>query len=110
MTLDEYQKAAQKTALYPPLGGQGWVYPALGLASEAGEVANKLKKVVRDHDGVITEETKQLVKGELGDALWYVSQLARELGFSLEEVARDNIDKLADRNKRGVIKGAGDNR
>jgi NTP pyrophosphatase (non-canonical NTP hydrolase) len=110
MTLDEYQKKAQGTVIYPPLGGQGWVYPALGLAGEAGEVADKLKKVVRDHNGVITDEIRQLVKGELGDVLWYVSQLARELDFSLEEIAEHNIQKLADRQSRDKLKGQGDNR
>jgi NTP pyrophosphatase (non-canonical NTP hydrolase) len=110
MTLDEYQKKAQGTVIYPALGGQGWVYPALGLAGEAGEVADKLKKVVRDHNGEITPEIRELVKGELGDVLWYVSQLARELDFTLEEIAQGNIDKLASRQKRQKLSGSGDSR
>lgn len=110
MTLDEYQKRAETTVIYPPLGGQGWVYPALGLAGEAGEVADKLKKVVRDHNGVVTPETLDLVKGELGDVMWYVSQLARELGLTLEEVAQGNLDKLASRKRRNKLSGKGDNR
>ena len=110
MTLDEYQKIAQKTALYPKFGGQGWIYPALGLAGESGEVADKLKKVIRDHDGEVTEEIRQAVKAELGDVLWYISQLSRELGFSLEEIAQYNIKKLAYRKAESKIKGSGDNR
>lgn len=110
MTLDEYQAKAQKTAIYPAFGGQGWVYPALGLAGEAGELANKLKKVIRDTNGKLTGEAKESLKGELGDSLWYVSQLARELGFSLQEVADSNIAKLAGRQKGGKIGGSGDDR
>lgn len=110
MTLDEYQQKAQGTVVYPAVGGQGWVYPALGLAGEAGEVADKLKKVVRDNKGVMTEEVRQAVKSELGDVLWYVSQLARELDFNLEEVAAANLAKLADRQGRNRLGGSGDRR
>ena len=108
--MNDYQKKAQATALYPAFGGQGWVYPALGLAGEAGEIANKLKKVIRDGDGKITEETRQSLKGELGDVLWYISQLARELSLELEEVAQANVQKLAGRQERGKLTGSGDNR
>lgn len=110
MTFDDYQKKAKKTALYPAVGGQSWIYPALGLGGESGEIANKLKKVIRDHDGKIDNGTKQVIKDELGDVLWYVSQLASELGLSLDEIAKDNISKLADRKKRGKIGGSGDKR
>ncbi len=110
MTFDEYQQKAKKTAIYPSLGGQGWVYPALGLTNEAGEVTGKLKKVLRDSAGKMSPETKQAIKKELGDVLWYVSQLSTELGLELDDVASYNINKLADRQKRGKLKGTGDNR
>ncbi len=110
MKFDEYQKKAITTAIYPKFNGQGWVYPALGLASEAGEVANKLKKVLRDQKGILTDNVRQSVKAELGDALWYISQLATELNFELEDVAASNLDKLSDRKQRGKLKGNGDNR
>lgn len=110
MNLNEYQKKAQKTAIYPVFGGQGWVYPVLGLTGEAGEIADKLKKVIRDHNGKLPEETRQAVKAELGDVLWYVSQLAYELDFTLDEVAQANIKKLYDRLDRGKLGGSGDNR
>lgn len=110
MTFAEYQKKARKTAIYPPVGGHGWVYPALGLAGEAGEVSDKLKKVVRDNNGTLSEETRELVKGELGDVLWYVSQLAYELNLDLEAIAVGNLKKLADRQTRSKLTGKGDNR
>lgn len=110
MTFEEYQKKAKKTAIYPVVGGYKWVYPALGLANEAGEVSGKLKKVLRDNSGQLTDEAKLEIKKELGDVLWYVAQVSTELGLDLDEVASDNITKLADRKQRGVIKGKGDNR
>lgn len=110
MNFNDYQKKARKTAIYPPFGGQGWVYPALGLASEAGEAANKLKKVIRDHDGKITPEILEAVKSELGDVLWYVAQLSFELGLSMDDVAQANIDKLYSRKARGKLSGSGDKR
>ncbi len=110
MKFDEYQKKAHSTAIYPPLGGAGWVYPALGLSGEAGEIANKLKKVIRDKGGKLTDEDRQILKGELGDVLWYVSELAHQLGLSLEEIAQENIKKLASRAERGKLTGSGDKR
>ncbi len=110
MDFKDYQKKAKKTALYPTVGGQAWVYPALGLSGETGEIANKLKKIIRDNGGEIDVDTKLVIKDELGDVLWYVSQLASELGLDLDEIAKANIAKLADRNRRGKIKGSGDNR
>lgn len=110
MDFKDYQKKAKQTALYPAVGGQAWVYPALGLSGEAGEIANKLKKVIRDNDGEISDDTKVVIKDELGDVLWYVSRLASELGLDLDEIAKTNIAKLADRKQRGKIRGGGDNR
>jgi NTP pyrophosphatase (non-canonical NTP hydrolase) len=82
----------------------------LGLTGEAGEVADKVKKVLRDRDGVFDLERREAIKLELGDVLWYVAQLSSELGFELNEVAEANLNKLASRAKRGQIKGSGDER
>ena len=86
-----------------------WVY-ALGLTGEAGELADKIKKVYRDKGGVFKQEEREAIAKELGDVLWYLTRLGATLGFSLEEIAQRNIEKLADRAKRGVINGSGDNR
>lgn len=109
MTFDEYQKESAKTAVYPKLM-HGSVYPALGLAGEAGEVAEKIKKLVRDDEGRVTEGKKADIKKELGDVLWYVSQIASEFELGLGGIAAGNISKLQDRQKRGKLKGSGDNR
>ena len=109
MDLNHYQKKACKTAQYPDVGTNP-IYPTLGLAGEAGEVADKVKKVLRDRDGVFDEMVKKSIKLELGDVLWYVALLSMELGFDLEEVAQANIEKLASRSKRGQISGDGDHR
>lgn len=109
MTFDEYQKKSRRTAVYHR-AGQNYIYPTLGLAGEAGEVANKIKKIERDHDGVLSQETRRAIEGELGDVLWYVAQLATELGIPLEQVAERNLEKLAARLERGKISGAGDQR
>jgi NTP pyrophosphatase (non-canonical NTP hydrolase) len=84
------------------------VYPTLGLVNEAGEVAGKIKKIFRDKDGVISEADREALKSELGDVLWYLTQICTELDLSLEEVASQNITKLFDRLERGVIGGEGD--
>lgn len=86
------------------------MYLAMGLAGESGEVVEKLKKVVRNEGGVVSEEKKKEIAKELGDVLWYLSQLAEKMGHSFNEVAELNIQKLADRRDRGVIKSEGDNR
>ncbi len=86
------------------------VYPTLGLTNEAGEVAGKVKKIFRDKGGIISEEDRQALKGELGDVLWYLTQICTDLGLSLEEVAEANIEKLFSRMERGQIQGDGDNR
>jgi NTP pyrophosphatase (non-canonical NTP hydrolase) len=109
MDFEEYQKKSRKTAVYPN-AGENYIYPTLGLAGESGEVAEKIKKVLRDKDGVIDDETKEMIKKELGDVLWYVAQLASELGLSLDEIAEKNIEKLYSRMDRGKLNGDGDNR
>lgn len=109
MTFEEYQQKSRKTAVYPNQGSN-YIYPTLGLAGEAGEVSNKISKIFRDDGHEITDEKRHEVLNELGDVLWFMSQLATELGLSLEEVAAYNIEKLYSRLERGVLKGSGDNR
>lgn len=109
MNFNEYQQKSRKTAGYPAIG-HPVIYPTLGLANEAGEVAGKIKKVFRDKGGEINEETKSALKAELGDVLWYLAQISTELGLSLDEVAEYNIQKLYSRLERGKIRGDGDNR
>ena len=108
MELNDYQFVSQKTAIYPE--DQGVTYCVLGLAGEAGEVADKYKKVIRDNNSKLTPEISSSIAKELGDVLWYVSNLAYELGFSLEEVAQMNIEKLQSRLKRNQLSGSGDER
>lgn len=110
MDLNTYQERAATTATFADTGILRTAYLALGLTGEAGEVAEKVKKAIRDEGGEISEEKKKAITLELGDVLWYVSQLARVLGVSLEEVAEGNLTKLADRKARGVIGGSGDAR
>ena len=109
MDFNDYQNKSRKTAKYPTIG-HPIIYPALGLVNEAGEVAGKIKKVFRDKDGQINEETRQALKAELGDVLWYIAQVATELNLSMDEIAEHNIAKLYDRLERGKIHGDGDNR
>ena len=108
MELSEYQRLSRRTAHYPR---EAWLsYPALGLAGEAGEVANQAKKVIRDDDARLTEERREAISKELGDVLWYVAQLATELDLDLDAVALSNLEKLRSRQERGVLHGAGDDR
>ncbi len=100
---DEYQNKARKFAVYNER--LKIVYPTLGLVGEAGEVSEKIKKWFRDGN-----LDKEEVAKELGDVLWYITNLAEDLGYTLSEVAQMNLDKLSDRKKRGKIKGSGDNR
>jgi NTP pyrophosphatase (non-canonical NTP hydrolase) len=109
MNFSEYQTKSRKTAGYPAIGNPV-IYPVLGLVNEAGEVAGKIKKVFRDKDGQISEETREALKAELGDVLWYIAQVATELDLSLDDIAEHNIAKLYDRLERGKIRGDGDNR
>ena len=108
MTFEEYQKEAQKTALYPE--AYRLVSPALGLAGDAGELANEVKQVLRDHGGRLSEEAREAILAELGDVLWYVAQVATDLGESLEAVAQANLAKLRSRKERGRLGGDGDDR
>ena len=108
MTLNEYQEKAVATAIYGE--GSKIIYPTLGLTGEAGEVADKVKKVLRDNEGVFTDEKKKEIMKEAMDCLWYLAALANDLGYTLEEGAQMNLDKLASRKARNVISGSGDNR
>ena len=129
MQLDDYQQKAARTAIYPDEIRELLVnvkhhdheyailakllrlnYVAAGLAGEAGEFANKIKKLVRDNSGYMGEDQIQELSEELGGVLWYTSQAAREIGRTLDSVAQQNLDILADRAERGKIKGSGDNR
>lgn len=108
MDFQKYQKAVKDTAIYPP--ECGLAYTALGLAGEAGEVANKVKKVYRDSKGLICFDDIGKIADELGDVLWYVAAVANEIGHSLDGIASRNIEKLLSRKERGTLSGSGDNR
>lgn len=109
MKMNHYQSFARNTAGYPnDTWYDGLLYTVLGLNGEAGEVAEKVKKMLRD--SLKLKDCKQGIIDELGDVLWYVASVATELGVSLEEVATGNMYKLEDRMQRGVIHGSGDNR
>jgi len=107
-TFDDYQAAAAKTAIYP--AQTRVVYPALGLAGEAGEVANKVKKIFRDDGKVVTHERKMQIRKEIGGVMWYVAALCTDLGLNLGDVCRENAAILASRQERGTLKGDGDDR
>ena len=109
MDFNTYQKNARLTAQYPNLGSN-YIYPTLGLVGEAGEVAEKVKKVIRDKKGVFDDESKKGLKKELGDVLWYVSNLCTEFNFSLDDIALQNLEKLKLRDAKGKISGSGDDR
>jgi NTP pyrophosphatase (non-canonical NTP hydrolase) len=104
----EYQHFSRRTASYPR--GAWLTYPALGLAGEAGEVAEHAKKAIRDDGGMIGDERRSAISKELGDVLWYLTQLASELGLELEDIARENLEKLFSRQRRGMLSGSGDDR
>lgn len=108
MTLNDYQKEALKTAVYPE--DKRIIYPALGMCGEAGEVADKVKKVIRDNNQCFDDERKEAIALEIGDVLWYCATLARDLNYSLEAIAQMNIYKLRSRAERGKLGGSGDNR
>lgn len=109
MDLKDYQVRSSHSAIYPNCGFNP-IYPTLGLCGESGEVAEKVKKILRDQDGVFTRDDKNRITLELGDVLWYVAQLANELGIDLNEVAENNLDKLAARQRKGTLSGSGDDR
>lgn len=108
MDISEYQRLSRRTAQYPRAA---WLaYPALGLAGEAGEVAEHAKKAIRDEDGTVSDQRRQAIAKELGDVLWYLAQIATELDLDLDEIAQGNLKKLLSRQERGVLSGSGDDR
>ena len=106
--LDMYQKVAKTTAIYPR--EQAIIYPTLGLTGEAGEVANKVKKIIRDGSDSKDEKLVSQIKSEIGDCLWYIAVLASDFDIKLSDIASTNLEKLANRKKNGTIHGSGDNR
>jgi len=106
--LDMYQQVAKQTAIYPR--EQAIIYPTLGLTGEAGEVANKVKKIIRDGTDKTSEDNVQKISAEIGDCLWYIAVLADDIGVKLSDIANNNLDKLYDRANRGKLSGSGDNR
>jgi len=106
---DDYQKQCKKTAVYPKIG-KNFSYPTIGLMGEAGEVANKIKKLIRDDKGKINNVRRDEIKAEIGDMMWYTAQLSTELGIKFSDVFKANLEKLASRQKRGTLHGSGDKR
>lgn len=106
MDIDVYQKTARTTAIYK----QPIIYPTLGLAGEAGECAEKVKKLLRDDEGILTEERKALLVKEIGDCVWYIANLAADIDVKLSDVLKINLEKLLSRKERGALQGDGDNR
>ncbi len=109
LSFNDYQRLATTTAVYPKAGNNIY-YPALGLSGEAGEVCNKISKIIRDFNDIVTDEMKMSLEKELGDVIWFVSRLATELGLSLDEIAENNIRKIQSRKHRNKLHGSGDNR
>lgn len=115
LSFNDYQKKAHETADYPSgeIGGAvkvDYLYPVMGLSEEAGEVAGKFAKAVRDSNGFISPERKTEIEKELGDVLWFLAEVCTVLGTDFESIAEKNLAKLASRKQRGVIHGEGDNR
>lgn len=114
MHLDDYQSSAAETAIYPDSHDTssiiGLSYTVMGLAGEAGEIANKVKKILRDNDGVITGTHQAQIASELGDVLWYVAMVAEQIAYPLDYIAQLNLNKLAGRAEAGTLQGSGDNR
>jgi len=109
MDFTKYQRLSRTTASYPNKGNN-FIYPTLGLAGEAGEVVEKIKKVIRNDGGKLSPKTRKAIAQELGDVLWDLAQLATELRLSLDEIAETNLKKLFSRQARGKINSSGDNR
>jgi NTP pyrophosphatase (non-canonical NTP hydrolase) len=109
MNFKDYQEKSKKTAIYPNKG-ENYIYPVLGLSGEAGEVSEKFKKIIRDKESHISKADKEEIEKELGDVLWYLSQIASELNLDLSKIAQKNLEKLKKRQEKGLLQGSGDNR
>lgn len=107
-TLNDYQEKALTYAIYPE--NLTYIYPCIGLSGEAGEVSEKVKKILRDKGGIMTDQDRTEIAKELGDVLWYVSVMAKRIGFNLKDIANMNVSKLESRKQRNVLNGSGDNR
>jgi NTP pyrophosphatase (non-canonical NTP hydrolase) len=110
MTLEEYQNKALTTVIKTDSEFRDLLHWVLGINGEAGEIAEKVKKIIRDKNAVVSEEDKAELAKEVGDVLWYLAVFAHHLGVPLDEIAQQNLDKLQSRKKRGVLQGSGDNR
>lgn len=110
MTLEEYEKQALTTVIKTDSEFRDLLHWVLGINGEAGEIAEKVKKIIRDKNAVVSEADKQELAKEVGDVLWYLAVFAHHLGVPLETIAQQNLDKLQSRKKRGVLQGSGDNR
>ena len=114
MNFSDYQKQAISTdtfgVAHPPIDSHSFIEKLLGLVGEAGEVADKFKKIFRDKEGILSDEDKKEIAKELGDVLWYINAVSCCLDIKLEDVASANLDKVLGRKARGVTKGSGDNR
>lgn len=114
MQISDYSAQAISTDLYnkenQPIDSHAMLEKVFGLVGEAGEVAEKFKKILRDKNGIATDEDKKELMKELGDVLWYINSVGIYLGFSLDEIAQSNLDKVLSRRQRGVTMGSGDNR
>lgn len=108
MTFEEYSRDALATSICPE--NMDVIYPLIGLSGEAGEVAEKVKKVYRDNNGIFTDEIRHQIVKELGDCLWYINKLAADLGYTLEDVAEGNLNKCYKRRSENTLHGNGDNR
>jgi NTP pyrophosphatase (non-canonical NTP hydrolase) len=110
MNFNDYQKKALTTVISEGNEFNDLLHWVLGINGEAGEVAEKVKKIIRDKSGKVTDADKQELGKEIGDVLWYLAVFAHHLGIEFNDIAADNLKKLADRKSRGVLGGAGDNR
>lgn len=110
MDFNEYQEKTNKTAKWPDILSHDFIFPVLGLAGETGEVVEKVKKILRDDLGVVSDEKREELQKELGDVLWYLAQIATKFNIPLNDIAERNIEKTYSRNERGMTSGSGDNR
>lgn len=110
MTFEEYQKQALTTVISADDEFRDLLHWVLGVNGEAGELAEKVKKIIRDKGGRVSQQDKEELAKEIGDVLWYLAVFANDLGYKFEDIARANLDKLQSRKQRGALQGSGDNR
>lgn len=111
MDFKHYQNQTRRTAIYPDQNNQGGLlYTVFGLCGETGEIADHIKKMLRDDNGQLTTERLDAIKKEMGDVLWYLSQICYELHTTLDQVALHNLAKLRKRQRDNTLRGSGDER